>query len=293
LPRAAAAEQEGDVERAELRSTPILSAASSMGLLRGIMGFFSFLVAFAFRGGTDGNDLSGVGSQVGAEMRALLLDRDLSTGSVSAARLGLVVGAVVLGQLVASVVASRSRDLVGEQRMIDIALIGTAAVALLCTWVGGLSGAVVLGFVVGVSVNGAKLAFDTIVQQNAPDANYGRSFARFETRFQVIWVLGALVPVVFPIPARIGFFIVFAAATLAAFSYRLGRRADHAGPVRVAPPAVQPLEPVPTVPAERADVDPTTVRPPDPAYDDTRRLPANPPPATNPVDQLPLWDDHR
>ena len=40
-----------------------------------------------------------------------------------------------------------------------------------------------------------KLAFDSIVQRDAPDANRGRSFARFETRFQVIWVLGAFIPV--------------------------------------------------------------------------------------------------
>ena len=38
----------------------------------------------------------------------------------------------------------------------------------------------------------AKLAFDSIVQRDAPDANRGRSFAKFETRFQIIWVVGAL-----------------------------------------------------------------------------------------------------
>ena len=46
-----------------------------------------------------------------------------------------------------------------------------------------------------------KLAFDSLVQRDAPDANRGRSFARFETRFQLVWVIGALLPLLLlPIP---------------------------------------------------------------------------------------------
>ena len=37
-----------------------------------------------------------------------------------------------------------------------------------------------------------KLSFDAIVQRDAPDANQGRSFAKFETRFQLAWVSAAL-----------------------------------------------------------------------------------------------------
>ena len=78
-------------------------------------------------------------------------------------------------------------------------LLATLA-ALLAAWSGGLGAAVLVAFAVGFSANTAKLAFDSIVQRDAPDANRGRSFAKFETRFQIFWVVGAFIPVVLPPP---------------------------------------------------------------------------------------------
>jgi predicted branched-subunit amino acid permease len=37
-----------------------------------------------------------------------------------------------------------------------------------------------------------RQGFDSILQRDAPAAARGRSFARFETLFQLVWVLGAL-----------------------------------------------------------------------------------------------------
>ena len=42
------------------------------------------------------------------------------------------------------------------------------------------------------------------MQRDAPDANRGRSFARFESRFQVVWVLGAVVPAAVHLPFEAG-----------------------------------------------------------------------------------------
>src|SRR5215210_1188257 len=78
--------------------------------------------------------------------------------------------------------------------------------------------------IVGLSASAGKLAFDAIVQRDAPDANRGRSFARFETRFQLVWVVGAFLPVVVPLPARVGFLVVAGAAGFALFSYLAGAR---------------------------------------------------------------------
>ena len=39
-------------------------------------------------------------------------------------------------------------------------------------------------------------------------ADFGRSFARFETRFQLLWVVGGFLPVIVPIPARLGFVVI-------------------------------------------------------------------------------------
>ena len=54
-----------------------------------------------------------------------------------------------------------------------------------------LFGAMVLSLTVAMGAASGKLAFDALVQRDAPDANHGRSFARFEARFQIAWVLGA------------------------------------------------------------------------------------------------------
>ena len=53
----------------------------------------------------------------------------------------------------------------------------------------------------GVTSGTAKQAFDALVQRDAPDANRGRSFARFETKFQLAWVVGAAMPLLVRVPA--------------------------------------------------------------------------------------------
>src|SRR4029077_3164153 len=61
-----AAEPAGVEERAELRSAGVLSAASAMGSLRAIVGFVTFLLAFALRGSDGTQPLgTGVGRLVG------------------------------------------------------------------------------------------------------------------------------------------------------------------------------------------------------------------------------------
>jgi CHASE2 domain-containing sensor protein len=87
----------------------------------------------------------------------------------------------------------------------------------------GLVGQALLAGSVAMAAASGKQAFDAVVQRDAPDANRGRSFARFESRFQVIWVLGAAVPVLIAMPTRIGGAIVMAVAAAAAtlFSYSL------------------------------------------------------------------------
>jgi hypothetical protein len=81
----------------------------------------------------------------------------------------------------------------------------------------------VVGLAVALGAAGAKQAFDSIVQRDAPDANRGRSFARFETRFQLIWVAGAVLGIA-PMPMWLGFLIVAGTAAFAAASYTAGSR---------------------------------------------------------------------
>jgi hypothetical protein len=70
-----------------------------------------------------------------------------------------------------------------------------------------------------MAASAGRLCFDAIVQRDAPDADQGRSFARFETRFQLAWVAGAFVPVVVQLSRTVGYACTAVAATGAAASY--------------------------------------------------------------------------
>ena len=101
---------------------------------------------------------------------------------------------------------------------------------LTAAWAGGLGGAMLMAAIVALVSTSGRLAFDSLVQRDAPDANRGRSFASFELRFQIVWVVGAVIPVLVTIPARAGFLAIAAASGFALFTYAGGLRAFHATP---------------------------------------------------------------
>jgi hypothetical protein len=221
-PARVASQPPGEAERMELRAAGIFLAASAMGLLRAIVGFLLFMLAFYFK------DLGLV-------------------------QLGIAAGAAQVGFFIGAFLAPHLRRATTEERMLVGSLAVVFVAAVVCTLVGGLVGAAVLSFVVGGTSTTGKQAFDAIVQRDAPDANRGRSFARFETRFQLFWVIGALIPIVIPIPIELGFAIIAAVASFALISYLVGvsqirsggiprgprkRRARRPGPI--APPAGPP-----------------------------------------------------
>lgn len=195
-----APEPADEAERQELRSAGILLAASSMGLLRWVVGFITFLLAFWIR-----------------------------TEDKPAWYLGLVLVTSVAGGLLGAALAPRVRKTTQEEDMLTGALILTAVVGLLAAWAGGILSAALLAATVAVCAASGKLAFDSIVQRDAPDANRGRSFARFETRFQLIWVVGAFLPVVLPFPVQLGYLLIAGVAGFAAVTYTIGRRSIARG----------------------------------------------------------------
>jgi MFS family permease len=194
LPQVAVAtEPPGETEREELRSAGILLAASAMGLVRGIVGFVSFMLAFDFKN----ND-------------------------APLWHLGFVAATAQLGFFLGAVLVPRVRRYATEERIIIGTLVVMVVGGLVTAMVGGLVGAATLSLIVGAASSMAKQAFDAIVQRDAPDANRGRSFARFETRFQLLWVIGALIPIVVPIPATAGYVMLAAVALFAVISYIVG-----------------------------------------------------------------------
>lgn len=223
---------EGAAERRELRGTGILLAGSAIGVLRGIVGFLTFLLAFEFRGGKEGVDVEPLGAAVGASS-AIVRKIDITGDPRAPAwHFGLVVLGAGIGALVGARLAPALRRRVPEERIVLGTLLTTFLLGVVASLNGGLLGAFVLSTTVALASGAGKLAFDSLVQRDAPDANYGRSFARFEARFQLTWVIGAFIPVVLHFDARLGYILVTLAAAFASASYLVGvRRARHV-PVR-------------------------------------------------------------
>ena len=73
------------------------------------------------------------------------------------------------------------------------------------------------------------MAFDSIVQRDAPDANQGRAFAKFETRFQLSWAIAGVVPVLVTFPGRVAFLTVGLVGVLAVVLYVRASRARTRG----------------------------------------------------------------
>lgn len=182
-------------ERAELRASGILLAATAMAVLRSVVGFLSFLLAFSLRA------------------------EDAPTWWF-----GLTLGASGIGALVGAAVAPGLRRRVREERVLLGCLVAVSVAAVVALQLGGRPAGLVLGVVVGVAGSAGRLCFDAIVQRDAPDADQARTFARFEARFQLAWVAGALVPVVLSLSRPSGFLAIAGAGGAAAVSYLTGRR---------------------------------------------------------------------
>ena len=193
-------------ERVELRSAGIVLATGAMALIRATIGFLTFHLFFWLR-----------------EDYGLV-------------QFGLAAAASTIGSMVGNLLAPTLRRSIREETMLVIALGVIAGAGIGAALTGGLGTAVVLAFVVNFGSSISRLAFDSIVQRDAPDANQGRAFARFETRFQLAWVLGCLPPVFFTLPGEVGFLVVGLIGAFAATSYLIGSRQVRAG--RPLPPSL-------------------------------------------------------
>lgn len=291
LPRIAVADEPATTqEKAELASIGIRLAGSSMSVIRGIVGFLSLMLAFELRGGKKGVDLEPDGAAAGAAT-AIVRRIDI-VGDPAAPKwhFGVVLIAAGIGGLVGSRIAPILRQRWIEERLLQGVLLVVTLAAGFAAWTGGLSGALAITLAVGVGAATGKLAFDSLVQRDAPDANYGRSFARFEARFQMFWVLGALFPTALKLKERFGFTLIALAAGLALVSYVMALRSPSGKTLlghlrdrtlRPPPPGSRtpaPLEPTAELPATGDE--PTAVMPAAPAgHDPTAVMPAAPPPA--------------
>jgi hypothetical protein len=207
LPKEAVASRPAPpAEKAELRSAGLIIAASAMALIRACVGFLFFHVLFWMRA-----------------------DHDLIW-------LGFAIAAAAIGTMVGNTLAPLARRSLREEVMLTVALIVIALSGLGAAAVGGVMAAIGVAGCVNLSSSIGRLAFDSIVQRDAPDANRGRAFAQFESKFQLSWVLAGALPVLLSLPGQVGFLVVGLMGTFAAVSYVVGERAVSAG--RPVPPSL-------------------------------------------------------
>ena len=184
-------------ERVQLHASGLQLAAMAMLILRAMVGFVFFHLAFWLR-----------------------------TRTAGTAWFAVAVGMSALGSMAGNIVAPRLRRTIAEERM----LAGSLALSAVAGAVAALLGGVVAGVALAVAVNFAaalgRLGFESIVQRDAPEANRGRAFARFETRFQFAWVVAGLIPVVIEIPGWVGFLIVGLVSAVAVANYFAGSRSS-------------------------------------------------------------------
>jgi MFS family permease len=191
IPRAArVAPGETSHQRAMLHARSIVVAGSAMGLLRGVVGFFTFFAAFALKKSHEPAWMFGV----------------------------VLIGSAV-GNGFGTVIAPVLRRKVREEWILGGTLLVPAVPLVYAARAYGRTSLVAAAFAVAASAACGRVAFDTLLQRDGADAARGRAFARFETRFQLLWVAGGVLAVLFPGGGRGGIFLVAVALLFAGSSY--------------------------------------------------------------------------
>jgi Major Facilitator Superfamily len=153
----------------ELLTPRLLAGGVAMAALRAAVGFVTFLLAFLLRAEGEG----GKG-------------------------LAIAAAAAAAGGFAGSVSAPALRAVLREPLLLLASLALTAAVAVWAALGFGLLRAGVLAAGVSFGAGGGRLAFDSLLQRDAPDHVRARTFARYETIFQLCWVAGAAVATAVP-----------------------------------------------------------------------------------------------
>ena len=177
-------------EREELRQPVVVLAAGAMAVLRGVLGFLFFHLFFWIR-----------------------------TEHYPAYWLGLAVASVTVGVMAGNALAPLLRRRVRERLMILGSLVTVGVAGVIAAVMADVGAAVLLSVVCNLAAAVCRMAFESILQATAPDANKARAFAAFETRFQLSWVLAGVLPSLLTMPGWVGFLIVGIAGGVGAAIY--------------------------------------------------------------------------
>jgi len=193
-------EAEERLESAETHQPSVLLAGSAMAVIRIAVGVIVFLSAFSFK-----DDKLG---------------------------LGVVLGAYAIGGFIGNAIAPIARKHVREEVILVSCLLGAATFTLFGAIAGGnIAGAAMAAMAVATATAAGRVGFDSLLQRDGPDAARGRAFARFETRFQVAWVAGALFGII-PFGEDFGLFALGLLLLFSGLSYLAALRSARTAPSR-------------------------------------------------------------
>jgi hypothetical protein len=192
---------EDDADLAAFRpiaDTEVILALMPMSVLKALVGFTTFLFAFGLR-----------------------------RSGAATWWFGLVLGSLTAGALVGVVLVAWIRRALREQQMLTASLWLVVGITTIGAFYASWWYQAVVAFAIGMAGAVAKPSFDALVQRHVRESNQGRAFARFETRFQLMWVIGSFVPVVLSLPVAGGDLVMAVAAAVGAVVYMSSRRAVH------------------------------------------------------------------
>ena len=207
-----------ELEVRELHQPGVLLAVSAMSLVRASVGFVFFHLAFWFadpqRAEIVGTSTNGLWTQVkyhfGPQFGTMWF--------------GMAVSMAAVGSLLGNLSAKRLNKLKRVEYLIVVALAIIGVAGLLTAITSVTITALLLMALVNYAAAIGNMAFESIVQRDAPDVNRGRALANYYTRFQLMWVAAGIIPVLLKLPGVVGFGLVAAIGFSGALIYWIGLR---------------------------------------------------------------------
>lgn len=178
-----------------LGDSEVVWGLSAAALMRFAVGFATFLLAFGLRRQHAG---------LGYFAFALVLSG--------------------LGALLGLALVTRVRSALTETTLLTMALLGTGVGSALASLRPTLVAQIILAGWLGLCAAVAQPTFDAITQRHVAPGAQGRTFARFAVRQQLLWVIGAVIPVAITLGFAVGDQVLAVLTTTAGVVYGVGRR---------------------------------------------------------------------
>jgi hypothetical protein len=136
----------------------------------------------------------------------------------------LALGLSAFGSLFGLGIVTRVRNAVPESTLLTVALLATGLGCGVAATHPTLTAQVVLAGWLGLCAAMVQPSFDAITQRHVAPGAQGRTFARFAVRQQLLWVIGAVIPVAISLKFSVGDGVLAVLMLAGGLVYGLGRR---------------------------------------------------------------------